>query len=224
MSQNVPLLGHRIALEGRSIPEQQAALDALGSLKSPDAATLLTTWVDRLVAGKVPAPLQLDVLESAKASKNRTILAKLDAYRSTNVEALEGGDAVEGEMIFKSGQCTQCHLVNGSGGNVGPDLSHVATRLPRRDLLESIVSPNAKIAEGYATISVTTKDNDTITGTIQSQSAAELTLKDPDGQLIHFKTADIESKTAPTTAMPVMSEVLTDREIRHIVEYLSTLK
>ena len=140
------------------------------------------------------------------------------------VEALEGGDAVEGEQIFRSGQCTQCHLVNNVGGNVGPDLTHVASRLPRTELLESVVAPNAKIAEGFATISVTTRDGDTLTGTLQSETAAELTLRDADGQLLKLKKSEIDSRTAPTTAMPVMTELLNRREIRDVVEYLSTLK
>ena len=116
-------------------------------------------------------------------------------------------------------------MVNDAGGAVGPDLSHVAGRLARRDLLESIVLPNSKIAEGFATISVTTKDGDTLTGTLQSETATELTLKDPEGgQLIKVKKSDIDSRTAPSTAMPPMDEMLNPREVRHVVEYLSTLK
>jgi putative heme-binding domain-containing protein len=127
-------------------------------------------------------------------------------------------------MIFASGQCTQCHAVGGVGGNVGPDLSHVAGRLSRRDLLESIVLPNAKIAQGFATVSVTTKEGDTLTGTIQSETPTELTLKDADGQVQTIRKAEIESQTAPSSAMPPMTEVLKPREVRHVVEYLSTLK
>jgi putative heme-binding domain-containing protein len=115
-------------------------------------------------------------------------------------------------------------MVGGLGGAVGPDLSHVASRLARRDLLESIVSPNAKIAEGFATISVTTKDGDTTTGTLQKQTPTELTLKGDDGEIVVIKAADVESRTKPSSAMPPMSEVLKAGEIRHVVEYLSGLK
>jgi putative membrane-bound dehydrogenase-like protein len=223
-----------VALEGKSsVPEQQAALAALGGMKSKDAVAKLGNWVDLLVAGRVPAPLRLDVLEAAQASKERTLLAKVRKYESakpkgsalaTYGECIEGGDPIEGEMIFKSGQCTQCHLVSGAGGNVGPDLSHVASRLSRKDLLESIVSPNAKIAEGFATVSVTNKDGDTVTGTIQKETTDAVTLKGEDGQLVTIKTAEIDSRTKPSSAMPVMSEVLRAGEIRDVVEYLSTLK
>jgi putative membrane-bound dehydrogenase-like protein len=220
-------------LEGHSIVEQQAALAALPNLKSKEAAALLTTWTDQLVEHKVPAPLQLDVLEAASASKDKALAGKVKSYQSakrkgdplaSHIEALEGGDAFEGEIIFKSGQCTQCHIVDNGGGNVGPDLTHVASRLPRLKLLESIVHPQGEIAAGFATISVTNKEGDTLTGTIQSENSSELILKDPDGQLLRIKKTEIDSRTAPTTAMPVMSEVLKPREIRDVVQYLSTLK
>jgi quinoprotein glucose dehydrogenase len=175
----------------------------------------------------------LDVVEAATASKDRALLAKLRKHQSAKpkgdalaafAEAIEGGDPGEGEAIFKSGQCTQCHLVGGVGGAVGPDLTHVASRLSRKELLESIVSPNAKIAEGFATISVTTKEGDTVTGTLQKETPEGLTLKADDGEVVTIKAADVESRTKPSSGMPPMGEVLKAGEIRHVVEYLSTLK
>jgi putative heme-binding domain-containing protein len=220
------------ALAGQAGPEAQAALAALGGMKSKPAVALLGEWVDRLVAGKVPSALQLDVIEAGTASKDRAILSKLRKYDAGKpkgamakyAECIEGGDRAEGEAIFRSGQCTQCHLLQGVGGNVGPDLSHVASRLSRRDLLESIVSPNAKIAEGFGTISVTTKDGDSVSGTLQKETADGLTLKSDEGEIVTIKAADVESRTKPSSAMPPMAEVLKAAEIRDVVEFLSTLK
>ena len=70
-------------LDGNSVLEQQAALTALGTLKSPQAASLLSAWTDRLAAGQVPAPLQLDVIEAASVSKDKALPAKLKAYTSS---------------------------------------------------------------------------------------------------------------------------------------------
>jgi putative heme-binding domain-containing protein len=172
------------------------------------------------------------VIEAGTASRDRAILSKLRKYDAGKpkgamakyAECIEGGDRAEGEAIFRSGQCTQCHLLQGVGGNVGPDLSHVASRLSRRDLLESIVSPNAKIAEGFGTISVTTKDGDSVSGTLQKETADGLTLKSDEGEIVTIKAADVESRTKPSSAMPPMAEVLKAAEIRDVVEFLSTLK
>jgi putative heme-binding domain-containing protein len=228
-----PLAQAQMVLAGPPGPEAQSALVALGGMKSKRAVALLGDWVDRLVTGKAPAGLQLDIVEAATASRDRALLGKLRKYEAAKPkgnalakygECLEGGDAAEGEAIFRSGQCTQCHVVDGVGGNVGPDLSHVASRLARRDLLESIVSPNANIAEGFGTISVTTKDGDTVTGTLQKETAEGLVMKGDDGEVVTIKAAEVESRTKPSSAMPPMGEVLRAGEIRDVVEFLSTLK
>jgi putative heme-binding domain-containing protein len=100
----------------------------------------------------------------------------------------------------------------------------VASRLPRRELLESVVSPNAKIVEGYGTISVTTKDGDTVTGTLQKETADSVTLKSDDGEIVTIKAADVQWRTKPSSAMPAQGDVLKARGVRDVVEFLSTLK
>jgi cytochrome c oxidase subunit 2 len=66
-------------------------------------------------------------------------------------------DAMRGARVFSRQGCAGCHLVDGQGGQVGPDLSHIgavaATRQPGVDaatyLRQSVVEPNAFIVEGY---------------------------------------------------------------------------
>ncbi|MES2568604.1 MAG: cytochrome c, partial [Verrucomicrobiota bacterium] len=62
-------------------------------------------------------------------------------------------DAKRGEQIFRShplALCAQCHAVGGAGGNVGPALDGLASRKDEAYILESLVEPNAKMAEGFA--------------------------------------------------------------------------
>ncbi|HYE19568.1 MAG TPA: HEAT repeat domain-containing protein [Tepidisphaeraceae bacterium] len=227
----------KTALAGDSIIEQQGALSALALMKHKDAATLLNDWVDRLAANTVPRPLQLDVIDAATAyaaaAKDKALPAKLKNYQSAKgkdpsaiyAETLEGGDALDGEFLFKSGLCTQCHSLGEPGGAaVGPDLSKIAVRLPRPELLQSIVDPNARIAEGFATVTVTTTDGDSHTGLVLSESPTELVLKDAEGQTQKIKKSDIDFRGKPSSAMPPMHEVMKPREIRNVIEYLSTLK
>jgi cytochrome c553 len=83
------------------------------------------------------------------------------------------GDAGNGQKLFTSTSlgknnapgCTTCHAVGGQGGQVGPDVSHVATdaaailkgpdyKGKAQDvpgyLRESIVDPNAYVVKGYS--------------------------------------------------------------------------
>ncbi len=45
--------------------------------------------------------------------------------------------------------CDACHMVNGEGGEVGPDLSKIGASRDRAYLRRAILEPNADIAEGF---------------------------------------------------------------------------
>jgi mono/diheme cytochrome c family protein len=45
--------------------------------------------------------------------------------------------------------CTACHSITGSVSPVGPDLNTVGDRLDREQISQSIIDPNAVVAEGY---------------------------------------------------------------------------
>jgi len=51
--------------------------------------------------------------------------------------------------IIRGAGCTACHTINGEGGKIGPDLSHVGSRLSQNLIRESILLPDAKTAKGF---------------------------------------------------------------------------
>ena len=62
------------------------------------------------------------------------------------------GDVKRGEKIFWEhpvAACKNCHMLKGQGSAVGPALDGVATRKDAAYILESLINPNAKLAEGY---------------------------------------------------------------------------
>jgi uncharacterized protein len=62
------------------------------------------------------------------------------------------GNAARGKTIFyehELASCTRCHQVGGVGGVVGPSLDGIATRQAEDYIRESLVDPQAKIAEGF---------------------------------------------------------------------------
>lgn len=62
------------------------------------------------------------------------------------------GDAKRGEQIFWNhpvAACKTCHMLKGQGSPVGPALDGIAGRKDEAYLLESLVNPNARLAEGY---------------------------------------------------------------------------
>jgi len=67
--------------------------------------------------------------------------------------AASGGGIANGSTdpmaIIRGAGCTGCHTVNGEGGKIGPDLTHVGQRLSANLIRESILLPDAKTAKGY---------------------------------------------------------------------------
>ena len=51
--------------------------------------------------------------------------------------------------IIRGAGCTGCHKVGSEGGAIGPDLTHVGSRLSPNLIRESILTPDAKIAKGF---------------------------------------------------------------------------
>ena len=120
-------------------------------------------------------------------------------------------------------QCIRCHKVGSSGGVLGPDLSKVASRLPPEKLLESLVDPQAQLAEGFGLLVATLKDGSTVTGSITQATPGTYHLQSPDGKETTLDRSLIASQLL-TSPMPPAGTILSKREIRDLIAFLSTLR
>lgn len=50
-------------------------------------------------------------------------------------------ESTEGKLIFSNNGCSACHKINGMGGTVGPDLSHVGSTRTPQWIAEQITEP-----------------------------------------------------------------------------------
>jgi quinoprotein glucose dehydrogenase len=189
------------------------------------------------MAGKVPAELTLDVLESAAKRSSGEVKAKLERYEAQRAkddglagyrECLVGGDAEAGKKIFLERadvSCVRCHKAQGQGGEVGPELTGIGSRVNREYVLESIVHPNTKIAPGFETVLVTMKDGTSYAGLVKKETDTTLDLNSPEDGLITLKKSEIETRARGMSGMPEeLRQMLTKQDLRNLVEYLSTLK
>ena len=231
----VPALEH--ALEATAISERQAALATLGDLDDPAADVVLARWLDRLAAGEVAPEVQLDLLEAAARRNSAEVkdrLGRIEAGRSKDDpvaayrESLAGGDPDRGRRIFfekAEVQCVRCHKVGGQGGEVGPDLSGVGGKQPREYILESIVAPDRKIAEGFETLVVATADGQVLAGILKSEAGDALKLMTPEGKLVTIAKDDVDERKRGASAMPAdLIKSLSRSEVRDLVAYLANQK
>jgi quinoprotein glucose dehydrogenase len=110
------------------------------------------------------------------------------------------------------------------GGNAGPDLAQVARRHPRLALLQSLVEPSALIARGFESVTLVLDSGNIVAGVIRNEADGMVTIEQPDGRIVTVKTEEIEERTPARSAMPEMHRTLTPREMRDLVEFLSTLQ
>lgn len=59
------------------------------------------------------------------------------------VAATSSGAVNPGELVFKAQGCSACHTINGVGGKVGPDLTHVGSRRSKEWIEEQIENPKS---------------------------------------------------------------------------------
>jgi putative membrane-bound dehydrogenase-like protein len=74
-----------------------------------------------------------------------------------NEVKVAAGDARRGEDLFHNSPtaaCASCHIVNGKGGDVGPILDGIAVRIDKAYILESLMDPNAKLAKGFESLTI----------------------------------------------------------------------
>jgi putative membrane-bound dehydrogenase-like protein len=101
--------------------------------------------------------------DRTKASINLLHVGKGDIYfddvklcelilEAEEDESKLAGDVKRGEKIFWEhpvAACKNCHILKGQGSAVGPALDGIASRKDEAYILESLINPNAKLAEGY---------------------------------------------------------------------------
>jgi quinoprotein glucose dehydrogenase len=224
-------------LDDSPIRERQGAFAILGEMKGPRVESELAKWLDRLLAGQVPAEARLDLVDAAGRHPTPTIKDKLQRYEATAAkndplslyrDTLVGGDAEAGRRVFLSKaevSCLRCHKVQGAGGDVGPDLSGVGTRQKRDYLLESIVAPNKQIAKGFETLVLTLKNGKSHTGILKAEDARAVRLMTPEGQLVIVPREQIDERETGKSAMPEdLLKHLSRAEVRDLVEFLAGLK
>jgi quinoprotein glucose dehydrogenase len=225
------------ALDKGDVIDKQGAFDILADLKQPGTEDLLEAWLDKLLAQQVPPEVRLELLEAATKYQATPIVQRLAKYEAARpkddhlakwAETLYGGNAENGRKIFferSEVSCLRCHKVNGTGGEVGPDLTGIGTKQKRDYLLESIVEPDKQIAKGYETVVLTLVNGQVKTGILKSEDKKEVRLMTAEGEILVVPVAQIDTRARGPSAMPGdLMKHLSRRDLRDLVEYLSSLK
>jgi putative heme-binding domain-containing protein len=109
------------------------------------------------------------------------------------------GDAAKGQEVFAK-NCSACHILNGVGHEVGPDLAALRDKDPDY-FVKNVLDPNAIIEPRFVNYNVILKDRRVLAGIIKSETATSLALSVGAGAIENVARADIKDIRATGTSM-----------------------
>jgi putative heme-binding domain-containing protein len=158
------------------------------------------------------------------------------AKRTSDVEALRAfalsheGDPRSGEALFfdiKGVGCAKCHSAAGRGqANIGPDLTGLALKYDKTEIVRSVLEPSSRIATGYQPVILGTRDGRVHTGLVRTETDAYVEIADSEAKVMRVPKASIEDRRAGYhSVMPAnLVEPLSVVEFADLVSFLSSLR
>lgn len=221
-----------------SLAERQAAVAALVAHK--DGAISLLEGYSRKALNADLTPdlsrlLRNSPFQDVKNLANKLLPAppKLDPKKLPSIPALlaRKGNAERGKQfmaltIKNDAACLKCHVINKTGGNVGPELSVIGSKVSRENLLESLLYPSRAIADQYIQWIIETKGGLVINGVIAEETPEHLLLRDVNAKEHKILKKDIEErKKSANSIMPDnLLLFMSEDDLLDMVEYLYSLK
>ena len=148
------------------------------------------------------------------------------------------GNASHGkELFYGDANCSGCHMTEGKGGRLGPDLTGVGTARSVDYIVDSIRNPSRRLAQGlseatkefpqeYETVTVVTPDGNEITGVTLNEDNFSVQMMDPGERIYSFQKDQLRYiLKSSVSLMPIYDDrLLSDKDLQDIVAYLLSLE
>jgi cytochrome c oxidase cbb3-type subunit 3 len=175
---------------------------------------------------------------SFAASEIWTLIAYLRSLNGGPHSAVNGDPKSGERLFFGKGKCSNCHMVKGQGGHLGPDLSRVGAARSIGYLTDSIREPNKELSLGYAdpnnhygipleydTVIVVKRDGQRIRGIAKNEDIFTIQLLGEDDELHLLSKKDVsEVRHERRSLMPAYTtDMLNHNELQDLIAYLAGL-
>ncbi len=202
---------------------RDGVLEIAESLKLLNDGEIATELADQIALAfaeaKLDPPQELKLFTSAKPKDRQEWLAQLNRGRDA--------DPAAGRRVFfhlNGAGCFKCHIVDGRGGRVGPDLSRAVGTMNRIQLIQSILEPSREIAPQFVAWTFELHSGKVLTGMLVHENEGKTIIGDAEGKLTEIKTIDIAARVPQKTS--VMPDKLADRmtlqELRNVIAFLDS--
>jgi cytochrome c oxidase cbb3-type subunit III len=146
------------------------------------------------------------------------------------------GDAARGRAVYAGQDCATCHVVNGQGGVLGPELTRVGARRAPSFIRKTLVDPAVELPKGYTGIllngfseylpvSVVEKNGREVRGFRVNEDSFTIQVRDAEGHYYSFRKGDVQNidKQQGRSLMPSYRDKLSAVQLDDLVAYLVSL-
>lgn len=130
------------------------------------------------------------------------------------------GNPTKGKAIFES-TCSKCHLFNGIGTAVGPDLMALTNKNPD-SLLTAILDPNRAVEDKYIQYAAVMADGRVLSGLISNETSSSITLVGVDAtEEVLLRKELLRLESSGKSQMPEgLEQTLDEKKLADLIAYL----
>lgn len=213
------LMGLRAEAEGASFENVERLLEHWTGMQRPEGIAKSMKpwqgWYAKTFPDRPPAELP-------REDESKWDLDQLLTY----LESPEGdsGDVHNGAILFASASCADCHRVGSTGQSIGPDLTNMAKRFTRREILESILHPSHIVSDQYGSNKVLTLSGKVHVGMV-SKLRDGIEIRDSQNEVAFVDNKDIDSiLPSRSSIMPSgLIDELSMSEVSDLMAYLGLI-
>ena len=121
------------------------------------------------------------------------VVSYLRALSSPGQQPPLEGDPEAGRVVFHQVGCIGCHIVEGSGGFMGPALDSISMRKTSEQIRADVLQPSSSLAEGYETVVAETLTGVRIEGTLKNENPFTVLVLLKDGGVRSLQRSQLRS-------------------------------
>lgn len=181
--------------------------------------------IARIISKGVPGGGMPPFAEQFDDPEIRQLVAFLRSLgASAGPSARPTGNADRGrELYWGQAACSQCHMIQGRGGRLGPDLTRIGAQRSLANLRQSLEKPSADIADGYQAVRVTPGGGRPLTGIRRNEDNFTVQVFDTNEKYHSFRRDALDRlEELPDSLMPPTALAATGLD--DLVAYLDTLR
>jgi cytochrome c oxidase cbb3-type subunit III len=137
------------------------------------------------------------------------------------------------ELFYGDANCSMCHMIEGKGGRLGPELTGVGGSRTREAIIDSVRNPSNRLAWGlseatkefpqeYESVTVVTTDGKQIRGVTLNEDSFSVQIMDSGEHIYLLEKDKLRSfQKSRESAMPKYdADALSDKDLEDIMAYL----